>query len=44
MDPILHLVRNAVSHGIEDPAARAAAGKPSQGVVRLNACTVGRAS
>ena len=41
MDPILHLVRNAVSHGIEDPAARTAAGKPSQGVVRLDACTVG---
>ena len=41
MDPILHLVRNAVSHGIETPQARAAAGKPSQGVIRLAACTIG---
>ena len=28
MDPVLHLVRNAVSHGIETPAEREAAGKP----------------
>ncbi len=30
-DPLLHLVRNAIDHGIELPAEREAAGKPSQG-------------
>ena len=30
-DPIIHLIRNAIDHGIELPAARAAAGKPAQG-------------
>jgi len=36
-DPLLHLVRNSLDHGIELPAARAAAGKPEEGVVRLAA-------
>jgi two-component system chemotaxis sensor kinase CheA len=36
-DPLLHLVRNAVDHGIELPAARVAAGKPSVGVLRIRA-------
>ena len=36
-EPLTHLVRNAVDHGIETPAERAAAGKPPQGTVRLNA-------
>jgi two-component system chemotaxis sensor kinase CheA len=36
-DPLLHLVRNAIDHGIESPTARAAAGKPAQGRVRLAA-------
>jgi two-component system, chemotaxis family, sensor kinase CheA len=40
-DPLLHLVRNAVDHGIESPAARAAAGKPEQAVVRLHAMQLG---
>ena len=31
MDPLLHLVRNAVSHGLEDTAERTAAGKPAAG-------------
>jgi len=35
--PIGHLLRNAVDHGIEDGAIRRAAGKPEQGVVRLEA-------
>jgi two-component system chemotaxis sensor kinase CheA len=34
-DPIMHLLRNAVAHGIESPALRAAAGKPRAGSVRL---------
>ncbi len=40
-DSLLHLVRNAVDHGIETPAARAAAGKPAQAVVRLHAMQLG---
>ena len=36
-DPIIHLIRNAIDHGIELPAARAAAGKPAQGRLRLSA-------
>src|SRR5207244_5321965 len=33
--PLTHLLRNAIDHGIESPAERMAAGKPEQGVVRL---------
>ena len=36
-EPMTHLVRNAVSHGIETPEERRKAGKPPQGVIRLNA-------
>jgi two-component system chemotaxis sensor kinase CheA len=36
-DPLTHLVRNSMDHGIESAEARRAAGKPLQGVVRLNA-------
>ncbi|MBD3610699.1 MAG: chemotaxis protein CheA [Gammaproteobacteria bacterium] len=36
-DPLVHLVRNAVDHGIEMPDIRAAAGKPRQGTVVLSA-------
>jgi two-component system chemotaxis sensor kinase CheA len=42
-DPLLHLVRNAVSHGIEPAAARAAAGKPPRGRVGLRAAAAGGA-
>ena len=35
--PLTHLLRNAVDHGIETPAARAAAGKPPEGLIRLSA-------
>ncbi|MEO1084402.1 MAG: Hpt domain-containing protein, partial [Acidobacteriota bacterium] len=37
MDPLDHLLRNAVAHGIESPDARAVAGKPEAGVIRLEA-------
>jgi len=37
-DPLVHLVRNAIDHGIEPPDERRAAGKPEQGNLRLNAC------
>jgi two-component system chemotaxis sensor kinase CheA len=36
-DPLLHLIRNAVNHGIESPDIREEAGKPRKGVVRLAA-------
>jgi len=36
-DPLVHLVRNSVDHGIEPPEERLAAGKPETGVVHLNA-------
>ncbi len=36
-DPLVHMVRNAVDHGIEPPEARLAAGKPAQGTVHLRA-------
>jgi two-component system chemotaxis sensor kinase CheA len=36
-EPLTHLVRNAVSHGIEPAAERRQRGKPAQGTVRLNA-------
>ena len=36
-DPIIHLIRNAVDHGVEDPAERRANGKPVKSVVRLEA-------
>ena len=36
-DPLVHLVRNAVDHGVESAEERLAAGKPSKSVVRLEA-------
>ena len=40
-DPLVHLVRNAVDHGIEVPAARLAAGKTANGRLRLAAAQAG---
>ncbi|MEY2568000.1 MAG: two-component system, chemotaxis family, sensor kinase CheA [Actinomycetota bacterium] len=40
-DPLLHLVRNAVDHGIEPAAERVAAGKPAQATVRFHAMQLG---
>lgn len=36
-DPLVHLVRNALDHGVEKPAERRAAGKPEQGLLHLHA-------
>jgi two-component system chemotaxis sensor kinase CheA len=36
-DPLLHLIRNALDHGMEAPAARRAAGKPDSGTIILSA-------
>jgi len=40
-EPLLHLVRNAVDHGLEHPDAREAAGKPRTGTVRIDARSLG---
>jgi two-component system chemotaxis sensor kinase CheA len=36
-DPIMHLIRNAIDHGIEPPEVRRQRGKPDQGIVKLSA-------
>ncbi len=36
-DPLVHLLRNAIDHGLEDPDSRAGAGKPREGSVTLGA-------
>lgn len=36
-EPITHMLRNAIDHGLETPEERLAAGKPAEGVVRLAA-------
>lgn len=38
-DPVVHLVRNSIDHGIESPDAREAAGKPRSGSIRIQ-CTL----
>jgi len=40
-DPLVHLIRNAVDHGLESAEARATAGKPVAGTVRLSAVYAG---
>lgn len=40
-DPLMHIVRNAIDHGIEMPEDRLAAGKPEQGTVTLSAENAG---
>lgn len=37
VEPLMHLVRNAIDHGIESPAARAESGKPDAGLLRIAA-------
>lgn len=41
LDPLMHLLRNAVDHGIEDAATRAQRGKPEQGQIRLRFASSG---
>jgi len=40
-DPLVHLIRNSIDHGIEPPDERVAAGKPRRGIIRLAARHVG---
>jgi len=43
-DPLVHLIRNSIGHGIEAPEARVAAGKPRRGTIRLAAAHTGSTS
>lgn len=36
-DPLVHIIRNSIDHGIEKPEKRLAAGKPAMGTIRLGA-------
>lgn len=40
-DPLMHLIRNALDHGIESPDERAAAAKPARGLLELSARSAG---
>lgn len=40
-DPLMHLIRNALDHGIESPEERIGSGKPEQGALHLTAANVG---
>lgn len=40
-DPLVHMLRNSVDHGLESPEARAANGKPVQGIIHLSAAHQG---
>ena len=40
-DPLFHMIRNSVDHGIESPEERLAAGKPETGTITLSACYEG---
>jgi len=40
-DPLMHILRNAVAHGIEEPASRHAAGKPGAGTIVVRAAMRG---
>ncbi len=42
-DPLVHLIRNAIDHGIESPQERTAAGKPAKGTIHLSAFQLGDA-
>lgn len=40
-DPLIHLIRNAIDHGVESPEERERCGKPVQGVLRITASETG---
>lgn len=40
-DPLTHMIRNAMDHGIESPADRIKVGKPEKGMIRMNAYHAG---
>lgn len=40
-DPLMHIIRNSIGHGIETPAERTRAGKDEKGTIRLSSCQKG---
>ena len=36
-DPLVHLIRNSIDHGLESPSHRIAIGKPAEGIIKLSA-------
>ncbi len=40
-DPLVHLLRNSIDHGIEEPAVRVSAGKPAKGTINMSAYQAG---
>jgi two-component system chemotaxis sensor kinase CheA len=40
-DPLMHIIRNSIDHGIETPAARKRLGKDEKGTIRLSSCQKG---
>ncbi len=40
-EPLMHLIRNSIDHGVEQPEERLRAGKPSEALVRLTASAIG---
>src|SRR3989304_1007710 len=40
-DPLVHIIRNSIDHGIETPEERMKKGKPEAGTIKLNACQEG---
>ena len=40
-DPLVHIIRNAIDHGLEPPQERLATGKPPEGTIHLSACHAG---
>jgi two-component system, chemotaxis family, sensor kinase CheA len=40
-DPLMHMIRNALDHGLEVPSVRAAAGKPEEGTISLSVSSSG---
>ncbi len=40
-DPMMHLIRNCIDHGLEEPAKRLQQGKPSKGIIKISASKSG---
>ena len=40
-DPMIHLIRNAIDHGIEEPGIRIKSGKPEEGTIKISAYATG---
>ena len=43
-EPLVHLIRNSIDHGLEQPDARVRTGKPRRGMIRLSATLIGESA